>query len=346
MSLFAHIVSQNLVPEPTATQSLAYILRSSSELAASLADLLWPDVGFEVGHVESERSFADVRPDLTIFDSDGRHRIFVENKFWAGLTDAQPVQYLAALPDDVPSGLVFIVPMKRIPAIWNELKWRSRDSLDLGNESSSDNVTRLQLGTRTLCATSWRHVLDLLERVCPSDEQRRDVSQLRELARFGEADGFPPLRGEELSDVRIPSRTINYCRLVRPIVSELQSRGVARTKGLRPTHDWYHIGRYFSASHAFGCWLGVALVPWRDTGITPLWLRVHPTPFSNLGEHYHRLDESFRDIQERGNAKYLPIRLRTGVERDDVIRDAADQVQDIVRKFEEITGKGSPDKPA
>ena len=351
MSPFAHLISQNLKSEPAATQALAYILRSSSDLASILTDLLWPDVGFKLGHIESERKFGEIRPDLTIFDSDGRPRIFVENKFWAGLTDAQPVQYLAALPDDVPSGLVFVVPNQRIPAVWNELKRRSHGTYEFGSESSSDSVTRLQLGTRTLCATSWRHVLDSLERAAPGDDQRRDVLQLRELAKFGESDGFPPLRGDEVSDVSIPRRTINYFNLVRPIVSELQSRGFARTSGLRPQADWYDTGRYFSALEKFGLWLGVAFKPWRQTGISPLWLRLHPPrseshDYSQLGEHYYRLEEHFEDVQSNNNAKYLPLRLRTGVERDDVIRDAADQVQDIVNKFFEITGKAQPDKSA
>ena len=344
MSLLAHIVSRSLAPEPAATQSLAYILRFSPDLAASLTDLLWPDVGFKLGHVESEQSFDDVRPDLTIFDSEGQHRIFVENKFWAGLTDGQPVQYLAALPDDLPTGLVFIVPEQRIPAVWSELKRRSSGDYEFGNESSSDRLTRLRMGTRTMCITSWRHVLRLLERASPDEEVRRDVLQLGGLAKFGEADGFPPLHGEELSDVNIPRRTIHYCDLVEPIVAELKSRRFVRKTRLLPQADWYDTGRYFGVFKKTGLWLGVALVPWRKTGISPLWLRVHPprsesNDYSNLGEHYYRLEEHFEEVQNGKNAKYLPIRLKTGVERDEVIRDAADQVQQTAERLRSIAGR-------
>lgn len=343
MSLLAHIVAQNLKSEPTATQSLAYILRSSSVLAGSLGDLVWPDVKFQLGHVESEQSFGDARPDLTIFDSDGQHRIFVENKFWAGLTDAQPVQYLAALPDDLPTGLVFIVPEQRIPTVWTELKRRSSGAYEFGNKSPTDSVTRVQLGTRTLCITSWRHVLRLLEQAAPDEGVRRDVLQLGGLAKFGELVGFSPLRGEELSDVNIPMRAINYRDLVEPVVAELESRCIARTKGLRASADWYDTGRFFKALEKFEIWLGVALVPWRTTGISPLWLRAHAPrkkseDYANLGEQYFRLEEYFEDVYEGSYAKYLPIRLRTGVEQDQVVRDAADQVQRIAEQFKEITG--------
>ena len=340
MSLVGHIVTQNLPPEPAATQSLAYVLRSAPELAGCLTDLLGPSVGSKLRRVESELRFGDAQPDLTIFDSEGRHRIFVENKFWAGLTDAQPVQYLRALPDDLPSGLVFILPEQRIPTVWKELKRRSDGAYEFGNESSSDRVIRLQMGTRTMCATSWRYFLRLLEQASPSDALRSDVLQLAGLARFGESHGFPPLRGEELSDVGIPRRMINYCNLVEDIVKELRSRRVAQIGRLQPTHSWSDTGRYFSAFNKFGLWLGVALMPWQDTGISPMWLRVHSpskkSDYSNLGERYFRLEEFFEDLQSGKGVTYLPIRLQRGVERDKLIRDAADQVQRIAEKLREI----------
>lgn len=345
MSLLAHIVShlKDRDLEPTATKSLAYILRSSPDLAASLTDLLCPSVGFEFGHVESERRFEDGRPDLTIFDSKSRRRIFIENKFWAGLTAAQPVQYLAALPEDLPSGLVFIVPEQRIPSVWDELKRRSRDAYEFGNESPPNNTMRLELGSRTLCVTSWRHVLAILEQSAPSDDLRRDVLQLGGLAKLGELDGFPPLRAQELSDVSIPKRMIDYLDLVEDIVAELKTRGIAGTEGLQPSRTWYDTGRYLKVFEKFEVWLGVALEPWKKTGITPIWLRVDSPgkkfkDYSNLGERYDHLEESFIGVQAGNYEKYIPIRLRTSIEPDELIRDAADQVNSIAEKFREITG--------
>lgn len=344
MSLLAYLVPQKLDPEPAATQALAYILRKN-ELAAEFIHRLGLDLGFEFGRVESERRIEGGQPDLTIFDSGGRPRIFIENKFWAGLTDAQPVQYLAALPDedDLPSGLVFILPEQRIPTVWEELKRRSRDAYEFGNESTLDTMTQLQMGTRRMCVTSWQHVLDLLERISPSDEVRFDVLQLGGLARFGESDGFPPLCVEEFSDGGMPKRMLDYSKLVQPIVDQLKSRGLIRPKYFRLTHDWNDIGRSFNWFDESEFWLGVALVPWMNTGITPLWLRVYPGKYSNLGEHYHRLEEFFEEVQKGTDSlgysrKYIPIRLRTGVDRGGVIRDAADQVQCIVEKLGEITG--------
>lgn len=343
MSLLAHIVSRNMAPESAATQSLAYILRSSTDLAASLTDLLWPSVGFKLGPVKSKLSFGDTRPDITFFDSDGRHRVFVVNKFWAGLTDDQPVQYLHALPDDLPSGLVFVLPEQRIQTVWNELKRRIGDAYKFENESSADRMTRLQMGTRTMCATTWRHVLQMLERTSPSDTLRRDVLQLAGLARFGESGGFPPLRGEELTNVGIPRRMIDYCYLVEDIVREVRTRRVVRAGRFRRKHTWYDTGGYFKILERSDFWLGVSLLPWKNAGITPLWLSVTP----HLGNCYNRLEKFFDDVQHvkdqnkarKKDAKYIPIRLRTGTERDGVIRDAADQVQRIIEEIMGAEGK-------
>lgn len=54
-----------------------------------------------------------------------------------------------------------------------------------------------------LCLTSWRDVLDLLKQVDLKDGRRSDVLQLDGRAKFGELDGFPPMRGQELSDVSV-----------------------------------------------------------------------------------------------------------------------------------------------
>ena len=54
-----------------------------------------------------------------------------------------------------------------------------------------------------LCLTSWRDVLDLQEQVNLKDGRMCDVLQLDGRAKLGELDGFPPMRGQELSDVSV-----------------------------------------------------------------------------------------------------------------------------------------------
>ena len=126
MSVLAHIVlGGKQSTEPAATQALVYILKSSPDIARAFVGVLrQAAIEFEPGRIESELAHEDGRPDLTIHDTRGNVRVLVENKFWVGLTDAQPVSYLGDLPEDVPSTLLFIVPEQRVPTVWNELKVR------------------------------------------------------------------------------------------------------------------------------------------------------------------------------------------------------------------------------
>lgn len=117
MSVLAHVVLNGSVPsEPAATQALTHILNSSRDIARSFVGVLRPAgvdfEDFEPGHIKAELAREDSRPDLTVHDIHGRVRAIVEIKFWAGLTDAQPVSYLGTLSDD-PAALLFIVPQRR-----------------------------------------------------------------------------------------------------------------------------------------------------------------------------------------------------------------------------------------
>ena len=130
MSVLAHVVLKGSLPgEPAATQALAHILNASSDLARGFLGMLrQAEIEFEPGHIQAELGHEDSRPDLTIHDDHGHVRAFVENKFWAGLTDAQPVSYLGDLPEDLPAALLFIVPQQRVTTVWNELKLRCSDA--------------------------------------------------------------------------------------------------------------------------------------------------------------------------------------------------------------------------
>ena len=243
MSVFAHIVfRRSLAPEPAATQALEYILQDPIARNEFVAMFKPTGVSFESKSVESEKAYGDGQPDLTIYDSTGKHRLFVENKFWAGLTPAQPVTYLDQLPrDDEISGLVFIVPEDRVRSIWVELRRRSNDA-DL--HVVEDNVGAMPSArlsdNRVMTVTHWQRVLDRLAEI---DSVREDVRQLWALTKRMDVDAFLPVGTDELTNIEVPRRLINYSDLVEPIVEELKIRGLADTQGLNPSHGYHTAGR-------------------------------------------------------------------------------------------------------
>ncbi len=123
MSVLDFIVRKRGLPaEPVATQALAYIMKQQ-EIAKKFLVFLHEQSGiqFEYGSIHPELKHGESIPDLTITDQDGQIRVLVENKFWAGLTDSQPIKYLERLPEDLHSALLFIVPKARMTTVWYEL---------------------------------------------------------------------------------------------------------------------------------------------------------------------------------------------------------------------------------
>ena len=148
-----------------------------------------------------------------------------------------------------------------------------------------------------------------------------------------DVDAFLPVRADELTDVEVPRRLINYADLVEPIVEELKARGSADTQGLNPAHGYHTAGRYLMMRGRLGLWLGVDLDAWRDSGATPLWLVMHNSEWCGVASIWPEIDGSFDEVQAYSSRKSLPIRVKAGVERDEVVKAAADQVEAIAQQL-------------
>ena len=337
MSVLAHVVLKGSLPsEPAATQALAHILNASPDIArAFLGMLRQAEIEFELGHIQAELGHEDICPDLTIHDDHGRVRAFVENKFWAGLTDAQPVSYLGDLPEDLPAALLFIVPQQRVTTVWNELKLRcGQAELEWRDGPGTRTVTWSRVGRKTLLITSWTHVLEGLLDAAHSGEHdsiRHDILQLRGLTSRMDSEAFLPIRADEVTDQGTAHRLVNYIGLIEDITHKLRDSGIADTRRLRPAHAWYTIGRYLRVHERFGLWLGIDLEVWREAGITPLWWIFNDGEFSGVAGRLQTIRELFDDVQyyEDAGTLYIPIRLKTSVERDRVVEDAVAQMSRI-----------------
>ena len=343
MSLLAYLVPRiaSNGAEPAATQALAYLLNASPDLAQAFINVV-ARTGvpvFPPGRIAAEEQHGDSAPDLTIRDTDGVIRVLVENKFWAGLTEAQPVAYLDALPRDAaPSVLVFVAPHQRIYGLWHALKEKCRrNAVELASESSVDAMTWARTDSRILAITSWKHVLEAMERAAVAgghSELQQDIAQLRGLTDEMNAAEFLPLREDEVTDIDVPWRLINYSGLIEDIVGRLVTDGVADTKGVRPAHGYTTAGRYLNMHAKFQLWLGVHLDAWCASGITPIWWRQNANSgYSGIKGRLRQAAELFDEAEDADGHLWIPIRLKTGVERDSVIEDAAQQMRGVADKL-------------
>ena len=346
MSLLGYLVPRIAATgeEPAATQALAYLLNASARVAEAFVHVVAPTgiKAFVPGRITAEEQHGDHSPDLTIRDAGGAVRILVENKFWAGLTSAQPVTYLNALPTDALSALVFIVPHQRRYVLWGELRERChRSKIRLDSESKRDGITWVRADHRILAVTSWKHVLGRLEEAAADPALRQDIVQLRGLTDRMNASAFLPLREDEVTDARVARRMLNYIGLIDEIIDRLKTDGIVTVKGLRTGVSYSYTGRFLRLHAKFGTWMGVRLYPWRRRGITPIW-SVHDTnqPFSGIKGEVRQAKSLFDDAHEYNGQLFIPIRLTTGADRDRVIDDAVQQMCSIADRLREAFPDG------
>ena len=139
-TLLAHLASKlSPQPETVATEALCHILHNSEAARNALQEFL-QSVGVDVGRINTVWTevsrVAGERPDLSCMDGDGRERVLIELKFWAGLTANQPATYLSRLPDDRPSALLVVIPSMRFETLWPELTGRA-SKFPIGSEGSA-----------------------------------------------------------------------------------------------------------------------------------------------------------------------------------------------------------------
>ncbi|MGC9337988.1 MAG: hypothetical protein ACP5EQ_07870, partial [Candidatus Cloacimonadia bacterium] len=115
-NLFSHIIQKRYshAYEDIATDALAYILNTHDTARQAMMQFLrsiepaLPDLNFNTQIVEGT-----IRPDMWGY-SGNKTFLYVEDKFWAGLTENQPVNYLEELRKyDNPTLLLVVVPGAR-----------------------------------------------------------------------------------------------------------------------------------------------------------------------------------------------------------------------------------------
>ena len=336
-------------PETVATEALGHILSGSAAAREALGGFLRSH-GADVGPIAMVRTEVTGeegdRPDLACFGQDNKERLLIESKFWAGLTDNQPVTYLKRLPGDVPSALLVVAPSLRIETLWPELKRRVRKEMkvELGDDQEGSDVRRATVGTgRLLMLASWRALLGALEsRVGAGDKQAvDDIRQLSGLADLQDStEAFLPLRPEQL-DPEVARLVRNLHRLVNEVCARVLRTDWADGSG----YTFSRVGGYFRYMRLGGCpvWFGLHYERWSRLERTPIWLgfqtsaRDYGIP-RKLGQRWEE-----NPPESLSTESLVPIRLLTGREYQEVLDDVVGQLKRLAGLFQEIYAADAPD---
>lgn len=338
-TLFSQIVPK-FTPrlEDVAVESLGHILSKSDAARTALGQMLTAGgVEIEVtGKVRTQPSGErGERPDLSVDDMDGTERVLIEAKFWASLTDNQPVTYLTRLSGNEPSALLFVVPMQRMETLWPEVCRLSREAeyvvspeLDTGDLRSAmvdGSASRLMM-------TNWAALLNAMAAQSSGDPAMlADIQQLRGLTEQMDSEAFLPLRSEEFAP-GFARRMRQLPGLIDDATDRARELGWVSTQGLARTPLTSGDGRYIKLAGMFAR-IEVNFDHWAERRDTPLWLWLY-----NVND----LDEEAIGCRlgtyalERTGAELsddwvLPIILPTGVEYEAVLNAVLGTLIDVSR---------------
>ena len=341
-TVFSHIIQKRFsqVNEDVATDALAFVLHSSEAARNGMMKFLkgivpeLPTLQFHTQQTEG-----CIRPDMWGF-AGVDPRVYVENKFWAGLTDNQPVSYLNQLAEYVYRTLLLVVaPEPRVHTLWRELSCRVANAgISVSDRDPAAGIVH-SVTTESgpvLAITSWTRLLSVLELEAADDQNARsDLIQLRALCDAADSQAFVPISSEELTNQRTPAFVLQLSEIVQVSTDLAVSEGVLSIDGLRPQASWDRIGRYIYFSHkdGVGAWLGIRFDLWRQHGGSPMWLVFHPGDFGRAHEVRPLLDPwaaregvfSAMDDQKVLIAVDLPV----GKDKDEVVRSVVDRLKEI-----------------
>lgn len=349
-------------PEDVATEGLVYIINRSGaartlvqRLAEEWAERsLRPIVFFRSQVVGGD----DSRPDVEAQDADGKPVMILEDKFWASLTDGQPVAYLNRLAGRG-GVLCFVVPITRTILLWDELTRRIQDAegsnVVLVRDEPEIKVGRVN-ASRTLVLTSWGFFLGQIRAALESEGNLALVADLRQLSGLAarmETSGFLPFTLSDLTGPT-PRHVVQLCDVVNAAVGRALQESYASKKGLKATagSGWY--GHYMWL-HDHGCQLSFNAPMWNRYGRSPLWLWVRspdwkPSEAADraLARHYGA-DECISVLDGWGaGGTWLAIRLLEGRELDIVVSDIVRQLAGVADVLSRIShakpSAGLPDE--
>ncbi len=341
-TVFSHIVQKRFsrVNEDVATDALSFILQGSDSARNGMMKLLrglatdLPDLRFRTQQTEG-----NIRPDMWGFHHT-EPRVFIENKFWAGLTDNQPVAYLKQLTAYTgPTVLLMIVPEAREHILWRELQRRLKDEGIATSERDIATGITYSVSTEIgpiLALTSWAKLLTILEfEVSDEPSSKSDLLQLRALCDAADSQAFIPISAEEISDHRTSALVLQLSTIVKASTDLAVSQGVMNITKLLPQASWDRIGRYarISGEKGAGVWFGLHFDLWQRHGTTPLWLLFAQTNFGRSIE-VRKLIEPWAERQGiltvcENDEFAIAIEVATGEDKDLVVSLIVDQLREI-----------------
>ncbi len=312
-SLLSHIAGNFISEyENVANSSVAYLLNEYQAARAALAHVIEMD-SVPYYYVTELATKSNGRPDVTGLNANGDKMVIIEGKFWANLTENQPVHYLEELSEG--GKLLFLTPEKRICSLKTEIDRRL--------DGVNDRVE--------VC--SWNKFLTLVEaenRKNYNDALASDLAQFRELCRRMDDEGMAPLSASDLDPMH-GRMSYYFSEIIDACNHALRDWEHSNFNGLRTTATKNGYGFYFHG-FGFGCFLQFSPYAWFTKGShTPIWLDIYDSKWARSEKIFHYLNmfDSQNSYDEEGHSSY-GIVLQTGMDKYETVHHIRKKVISIL----------------
>ncbi len=355
-SLFSHIVQKRLSQESenVATSALEFILDKSDAARGGFHAFLkgvlphLPELYFHTQEMDGSS-----RPDMWGCDDQRLPHVFVENKFWAGFTNKQPVEYLKSLAKQPhPTMLLMVVPEARLTTVWDELCMRVTNAGGTIEKSKAPagivNQAITSFGPITgscpiMALTSWKRLLSHLEHTLANafeDNDRSalsDLSQLQALCDAEDSSAVGPFNAEELTNQQQPGLMLRLASIVlsasEKAASDKVLAGAGRWAGT-PAMGMGRVARFHGYSRGVGLWFGVHWDLWKTQGGSPLWATFESSGWVREAEMIVRLkpwakEQKLISVNHSKDGFAIALEVKAGVEKEEVVRSLVSQLKDI-----------------
>jgi hypothetical protein len=321
--------------EDIASEGLTYILQRSASARQALSKIIQLESGLtfeDINYITQNVGEKLERPDISGIDKKGKEVVILEAKFWASLTDNQPIEYLSRLSPN--SILIFICPTLRVRPVFDELHMR----LNKANVSFQINNSQHSFileNNKNLIVKTWQEILGTIRLHIAQDNEQlllSDIDQIIGLCETIDNNSFLPYQSEDFAP-GIAKKINSYYDIADKVIDELKKRKIANTSNLNATPQKYGYTRYFKI-YNMGLALNVRFDIWERVADTPFWLNIKDDKWvqnERIKVELKNIATKNDTIYYESNKRefYLPIFPLLDKTEDLVINDIAEKIIQI-----------------
>jgi hypothetical protein len=281
------------------------------------------------------------RPDISGFDADGNEVLILEAKFWAALTDNQPLEYLTRLKQN--SALIFICPTLRVRPIYDELVRRLKATQNNFTHSHETHSITFD-DNKHLAVKTWNEILDTIKHHLVQNNENlliSDIDQIIGFCNIIDSNAFLPLQSDDLSP-KYAKRINSYYDLIDKVADELIKRKIVDTLGLKMQPQRCGYTRYLKTIH-FGISLNLRFDYWASYADTPFWINFREITLEKgwavsdkLRKGYKTVSTQFNFVTHETSSREFYFALFPLFEKteDVVVNDLTDQIISLATNLE------------